>query len=76
MFDNGLNRDTVYYEGLTGEGWATTEHVCLCVNRAGFAITLRQTETLLSSLAAKGKVEKDSVTLASGHQHDIWRKKK
>ena len=75
MFDNGLNRDTVYYMGLRANGWQTTERVCICINQAGYAISLTQTESLLFSLKEKGKVEQDFITLAAGDQYNIWKKK-
>ena len=76
MFDNGLNRDTVYYMGLSDDGWQTTERVCERINHEGFAITLTQTESLLFSLAAKGKVEQDFITMSAGKQCNIWKKNK
>ncbi len=76
MFDNGLNRDTVYYMGLSDAGWQTTERVCVRINQAGYAINLTQTEALLFSLAGRGKVEQDFITLAAGEQYNIWKKKK
>lgn len=75
MFDNGLNRDTVYYTGLSDNGWQTTERVCICINQAGYAITMQQTESLLFSLEGKGKVENSFITLADGKQYNIWKRK-
>jgi hypothetical protein len=76
MFDNGLNRDTVYYMGLSDDGWQTTERVCVRINQEGLAITLTQTESLLFSLVGKGKVDQDFITLAAGEQYNIWKKKR
>lgn len=75
MFDNGMNRDTVYYVGLADGGWQTTERVCERINQAGYAITLPQTEELLVSLEAKGKIENDFVILLGGKQRNTWKKK-
>lgn len=75
MFDNALNRDTVFYMGLNDDGWQTTERVCVRINQAGYAITMPQTESLLFSLAGTGKVKQDFITLAAGDQYNIWKKK-
>lgn len=74
MIDNGLNRDTVYYFGLTDDGWATTNRVCFLINQAGYAITVGQTQMLLASLADKGKIQRDTVVYAKDIQVDVWRK--
>lgn len=74
MFDNGLNRDTVYYMGLNDNGWQTTERVCVRLNEAGYAISIVQTEGLLFSPMGKGKVENDFITLTDGKQCNIWKK--
>lgn len=75
MFDNGLNRDTVYYIGLRDLGWQTTAVVCHAINTQGLAITMTQTEALLFSLQAKGRVENDFITLDDGTQCNIWKKR-
>lgn len=75
MFDNALNRDTVLYIGMKEHGWQTTEYVCTHINQEGYAITMQSTEALLFSLAAKGKVENDFVTLGDGTQCNIWKRK-
>lgn len=73
MFNNALNRDTVLYIGMNTDGWQTTGFVCLQINHNGYAITFQQTETLLYSLALKGKVENDFITLDDKTQKNIWK---
>lgn len=70
-----MNRDTVYYVGLSDLGWQTAERVCIRINQEGYAITQTQTEALLFSLAGKGKVEQDFITFTDGKQCNIWKKK-
>ena len=72
MFDNALNRDTVYYIGLLNDVWQTTEVVCERLNREGFALTIEQTETLLSSLAKMGKIIQAEIMVRHEEIWHIW----
>lgn len=74
MFDNALNRDTVFYFGLNDAGWQSTKHICNKMNANGFAITIDQTTTLLNTMTREGRVVFSYCGSDDGSYIEIWRK--
>lgn len=76
MFNNGLNRDTVYYVGLDDKEWLSASEICDAVNNAGYALTDKQTKTLLNALVREGKVIKYTEFDQTGKRNQFFIKLK